>query len=311
MTNWRSKKLLTSLLLVAFVLLTASGCKGPTIPSANGNTYPLVLTDSFEREITIPKQPETIVSLAPSSTEILFALGLGDKLIGVTEVCDYPEEALAIEKMGGFQGVDVEKIVAAKPDLIIADSLTTKEVVEQLTSLGFPVLAIRAANIEEMLGHIELIGKAANVGTAADELTASLRGRLAEVSERIKDVGDNDRPLVFYEVWHDALMSTGPNTFIHDAIVAAGGRNATADATTDWPEIDLEVLINKNPEVVLLGHEGQEPADVKARANWQTITAVINDRIYAINPDLFSRPGPRLIDAVEEIAKLLHPDLFE
>lgn len=309
MTNWRSKKLLTSLLLLTFVLLTAAACKGPTTPAANGNSYPLVLTDSFDREVTIPKQPETIVSLAPSSTEILFALGLGAKVIGVTEVCDYPEEVLAIEKMGGFQGVNVERIVAAKPDLIVADSLTTKEVVEQLTSLGFPVLAIRAATIEEMLGHIELIGKAANVNAAADELITGLRDRLAAVRDRVEDVAE--RPLVFYEVWHDALMSTGPNTFIHDAIVAAGGKNATADATTDWPEIDLEVLISKNPEVVLLGHEGQEPADVKARANWQTIAAVINDRVYAINPDLFSRPGPRLIDAVEEIAKLLHPNLFE
>lgn len=309
MINCRGKKLLTSLLLLTFVLLTAVGCKGPTTPTVNGNSYPLVLTDSFDREVTIPKQPETIVSLAPSSTEILFALGLGDKVIGVTEVCDYPKEALAIEKMGGFQGVNVERIVAAKPDLIVADSLTTKEVVEQLTSLGFPVLAIRAATIEEMLGHIELIGKAANVAAAADELIAGLRGRLAAVQDRVKDVAE--RPLVFYEVWHDALMSTGPNTFIHDAIVAAGGTNATADATTDWPEVDLEVLISKNPEVVLLGHEGQESADVKARANWQTIAAVINDKIYAINPDLFSRPGPRLIDAVEEIAKLLHPNLFE
>lgn len=304
------KRLLTNLLLLSFVLLTLSGCKAPTTPQANGETYPLVLTDSFGREVTIPEQPESIVSLAPSSTEILFALDLGDKVIGVTEVCDYPQEALAIEKMGGFQGVDVEKIIAADPDLIIADSLTTKEVVEQLESLGFPVLAIRAASVEEMLEHIELIGKAANVNEKADEVIAGLRARIDAVSQKVQDINEEDRPLVFYEVWHDALMSVGPNTFIHDVIEIAGGRSATADATTDWPVVDLENLLASNPDVLILGHVGQTPEEAKARPNWQPVNAVKNDRVYTINPDLFSRPGPRLVDALEELAKLLHPDLF-
>lgn len=304
------KRLLTNLLLLSFVLLTLSGCKAPTTPQANGETYPLVLTDSFGREVTIPEQPESIVSLAPSSTEILFALDLGDKVIGVTEVCDYPQEALAIEKMGGFQGVDVEKIIAADPDLIIADSLTTKEVVEQLESLGFPVLAIRAASVEEMLEHIELIGKAANVNEKADEVIAGLRARIDAVSQKVQDINEEDRPLVFYEVWHDALMSVGPNTFIHDVIEIAGGRSATADATTDWPVVDLENLLASNPDVLILGHVGQTPEEAKARPNWQSVNAVKNDRVYTINPDLFSRPGPRLVDALEELAKLLHPDLF-
>lgn len=306
-----SKRLVTSVLLLSVVLLTLVGCKAPTTPQVAGSSYPLVLTDSFDRQVTISEQPETFVSLAPSSTEILFALGLGEKVIGVTDACDYPEEAKAIEKMGGFQGVDVEKIVAAQPDLIIADSLTTKEVVEQLEDLGFAVLAIRATTIEEMLGHIDLIGKAANIGDTAEELIASLRARVSAVNEKTKDIADAERPLVFYEVWHDALMSVGPNTFIHDVIVSAGGRNVMADATTDWPMVDLELLISQNPEVVLLGHEGQTEADVKARANWQTIDAVINDRVHAVNADLFGRPGPRLVDAVEEVAKLLHPGLFE
>lgn len=305
------RRLLTSLLLFSVLLLSLVGCKAPPNDQTNGDSYPLVLTDSFDREVIIPEQPESIVSLAPSSTEILFALGLGDKVIGVTDVCDYPEEALAIEKMGGFQGVDVEKIVAADPDLIIADSLTTKEVVEQLTSLGFPVLAIRAATVEEMLGHIELIGKATNVNAKAEEVIAGLRARVDAVRQQVDNIPEADRPLVFYEVWHDALMSVGPNTFIHDVIEIAGGRSATADATTDWPVVDLEVLLAKNPEVVILGHAGQTPEEAKARANWQTIDAVKNDRVQAINPDLFGRPGPRLIDALEEVAKILHPNLFD
>lgn len=308
---YRSKKLLTSLVVLSFMLLTLSGCQTPTQQQTQGDTYPMLLTDSFGREVTIPKQPERIVSLAPSSTEILFALGLGDKVIGVTDVCDYPEEALAIEKMGGFQGVNVEKIVAANPDLIIADSLTTKEVVEQLESFGFPVLAIRAVSVEEMLQHIELIGRAANVKAKAEEVIAGLRGRVEAISQRVKDIPDDERPLVFYEVWYDALMSVGPNTFIHDVIELAGGKSVTADATTDWPVVDLEVLLAKNPEVVILGHTGQTPEQVKARVNWQTVDAVKNNQVYTINPDLFSRPGPRLVDALEEVAKILHPNLFD
>lgn len=310
MTN-RRRKLVTSVLLLSFALFALVGCKGAAAPEAPGSSYPLVLTDSFDRQVTLTEQPETFVSLAPSSTEILFALGLGEKVIGVTDACDFPEAAKAIENMGGFQGVDVEKIVAAQPDLIIADSLTTKEVVEQLEDLGFAVLAIRATTIEEMFGHIELIGKAANISDAANELVTSFRNRINAISEKTKDITEAERPLVFYEVWHDALISVGPNTFIHDTIVTAGGRNVTADATTDWPMVDLELLIAQNPEVVLLGHEGQSAADVKARANWQTIDAVVNDRVHAVNADLFGRPGPRLVDAVEEIAKLLHPGLFE
>ncbi len=308
---YRSKKLLTSLVVLSFMLLTLSGCQTPTQQQTQGDTYPMLLTDSFGREVTIPKQPERIVSLAPSSTEILFALGLGDKVIGVTDVCDYPEEALAIEKMGGFQGVNVEKIVAANPDLIIADSLTTKEVVEQLESFGFPVLAIRAVSVEEMLQHIELIGRAANVKAKAEEVITGLRGRVEAISQRVKDIPDDERPLVFYEVWYDALMSVGPNTFIHDVIELAGGKSVTADATTDWPVVDLEVLLAKNPEVVILGHTGQTPEQVKARVNWQTVDAVKNNQVYTINPDLFSRPGPRLVDALEEVAKILHPNLFD
>lgn len=310
MSKFRFRKQLTSILLLTLVLAMVTGCKGP-VTQPQGSSYPLQFTDSFAREVTIPKEPETIVSLAPSTTEILFALGLEEKIVGVTEVCDYPEAAKAIEKMGGFQGVNVEKIVAAKPDLIIADSLTTKEVVEQLASLGFPVLAIRAENIDEVLEHIELIGKATNNVTEADQLCADLRGRLDAVTAKIKDVAESERPLVFYEVWHDALMSAGPNTFINNILTAAGGKNAMADATTDWPEVDLEQLITKNPEIIVLGHDGQQPEDVKARANWQTIAAVQNERIFAVNPDTINRPGPRVIDAVEELAKIFYPNLFK
>lgn len=304
------KKLLSRLMLVTLMITLLVGCQKPIVEK-EGIDYPLTLTDSFDRQVTIAAEPQSIVSLAPSSTEMLFALGLGDKVIGVTDACDYPEAALAIEKMGGYQGVNVEKIVAAEPGLIIADSLTTKEVVEQLASLGLPVLAIKAETVEDVLANFTLIGKAANVTADAAELNASLQARLDAVATKIDAITDADRPLVFYEVWHDSLMSAGPDTFIGHIVTAAGGENAMADAATDWPELDLEILIGKNPDIVLLGHDAESPAEVLVRPNWQTIAAVKDERVFAMNPDIFNRPGPRIVDAVETLAKILHPDLFE
>lgn len=289
------------------VLMTGCTTLGPKEGSGN---YPLEVTDSFEREVTIPKLPERIVSLAPSNTEILFALGLGEKVVGITDFCNYPEETADIDKIGSYGSPDAEKVIAAKPDLVVADS-QDKDLTEQLTTAGIPVIAIRADNISGLYENIEVIGKATAAEKAATELVDAMRQRIEAVEKKVKDVAEADRPLVFYEVWHDPPMAAGPDTFIDNIITAAGGRNVMADAETQWPQVDLEVLISKDPQVLLLGHSGQDAAAAKARSNWQTISAIKNDAIYELDEDLFNRPGPRVADAVEELAKLLYPDLFK
>ncbi|NLY53057.1 MAG: cobalamin-binding protein [Firmicutes bacterium] len=302
------RRLIPSLLLLSLLVTLLVGCTRNVEPEEPGEIYPLTLVDSFDREVTVEKEPEVIVSLAPSATEILFALGLGDKVKGVSDVCNYPEEVLAIEKMGGYMGVDVERVVSVQPDLVIADSQTTKEVVEQLEGFGIAVLALKADDIEGMFSHIELIGEATNAKEEAEQLVQELQDRLQVVADKTKSL---ERPAVFYEVWHEPLMSAGKNTFINSVIEAAGGENVMVDAATDWPEVDLELLISKEPAVIILGHDGQSVDEAKARANWQTMPAAKEGRIYAVNPDIFNRPGPRLVDAVEELARLLHPGLFE
>ena len=161
--SWLLAVLMTALLSLTLL----AGCASGTPDGQVSADYPLTISDSYDRQVTIQKLPERIVSLAPSNTEILFALGLGDKVIGVTEVCDYPEEAKAIERVGGFQGPNMEKIIAAKPDLILADSLTGPEAVEQLQSAGLAVIAVRSDGLEQLFANIELIGQVTGASAQA------------------------------------------------------------------------------------------------------------------------------------------------
>lgn len=304
------RRLLPMILAVTMsITLLLSGCSTIANLPLVGK-YPLKLRDSYDREVTIPRLPQRIISLAPSNTEILYALGLGDKLIGVTDVCNYPPEAENIEKISSYQGPNMEKIIAANPDLILADSLTGKEVVEQLQAAGLAVLAIRSDNIAQVLTNIGLIGQATNATKEAAQLVAQMRTRLQAVSAKLLTRPQAEKASVFYEVWNVELMSAGPNTFIAGIIDAAGGISVTDDATTDWPLVNMESLIAKNPQVIILGHGAETPEQVMTRATWQTVDAVKSGRVYAVNQDIFNRPGPRVVEAVEELAKLLYPDLF-
>lgn len=296
------------LALTMGVTLLFSGCSTIANLPLVGK-YPLKLRDSYDREVTIPRLPQRIVSLAPSNTEILFALGLGDKLVLVTDACNYPTEAERIEKTS-YQGPDMEKIIAANPDLIVADSQTGENVVEQLQAAGLAVLTIRSDNIAQVLTNIGLIGQATSTTKQADQLVAQMKTRLQAVSSKLVTLPPSGKMTVFYEVWNDELMSAGPNTFIAGIIDAAGGISVTDDATTDWPLVNMESLIAKNPQVIILGHGAETPQTLKARVTWQTIDAVKTDRIFSVNPDIFNRPGPRVVEAVEDLAKLLYPDLF-
>lgn len=305
------------LLFLSIIALVASfvlaGCSSVANLPIIGK-YPMTLRDSYDREVRITRLPKRIISLAPSNTEIVFALGLGDRVVGVTEVDNYPAEVASIEKVGGFQGPNMEKILAAKPDLVLADSLTGEEVVNQLTNAGIAVLAIRSDSVADVLAHIELVGQALDAGKVAQQLVAEMQARLDAVGAKIKDLPESEKPLLYYEIWNDPLLSAGPNTFVNELIAQAGGRNVMADALSPWPEVSLESLIEKNPDVIVCAHFAQSVDDVKARANWQTVSAIKNGRVFvldAVQQDIFNRPGPRIIEAVEALAKMLHPELFE
>jgi len=274
----------------------------------------LTVTDDLGREVTIHKQPETIVSLAPSNTEILFALELGDRVIAVSEYCNYPLEVQNKIKIGGFSTVNIEKVVSLKPDLVLATGGVQETVVEELERLGLSVIALDAKSIEDVLENIRLVGRAAGQLETARELAANLEQRIKAVTDKIKDLPDSQRPRVFYEVQYEPLMTAGPGTFIDDLIHLAGATNIASDAATKYPVYNLETLIDRNPEVIIIsvghGSIAASVEGVKSRGRWRILDAVKNNRVYGIDADLVSRPGPRIVDGLEEIVRFIHPELY-
>jgi len=309
MKNKRSR--LPSLILMGILML--SGLTGLSEISL-AREFPLAVTDDLGRNVTVSSEPQSIISLAPSNTEILFALRLGDRVMAVSEYCNYPLEAQNKIKIGGFSTVNIEKVVSLKPDLVLATGGVQEAVVEELGRLGLTVIALNAKSIEDVFENIRLVGKAAGQLEAARELTTKLEQRTKAVTDKAKDLPDSQRPRVFYEIQYEPLMTAGPGTFIDNLIHLAGGVNIASDAAAKYPVYNLETLIERNPEVIIisLGH-GSIAASVeavKSRKRWQIIDAVKNNRVYGINADLVSRPGPRIVDGIEEMARFIHPDLF-
>lgn len=317
MKNYRSLVLqgLLALLIIALV-----GCTGTKAPEASESAdvavpKPVSVVDDAGRTVEIARTPQRFVSLAPSNTEILFALGLDDKVVGVTDFCDYPEEAKAIEKVGGIEP-NLEKIVALNPDLVLAigGSPAQVEKATEMEKLGLTVLVLEPGDIEGIMANIELVGKAAGAEKEASELVTEMRKRFDDITARVK--GAESRPKVFFEL--DATdpskpYTPGPGSFIDALISLAGGSNVGAGAKMQWAQLSTEEIIAQDAEVIVLGdaNYGVTAEMVKERPGWSVITAVKNAAIYPIDDVLVSRPGPRIIDGLEALTRIIHPELFE
>jgi iron complex transport system substrate-binding protein len=292
--------------------LTLAAC-APAVPSKG--EAGIAITDGLGREVQLESAAQRVVSLAPSNTEILFALGAGDKVVGRDEVSDYPAEALALPTVGGWSGFSAEAIVALKPDLVLAAEINTPELVAELESLGLTVYYLsNPKTLEELYVNIEIV--ATLTGRDATKLTDSLKARVAAVDEKIAPL--SYAPSVFYEV--DATdpskpYSIGPGTFINLLITRAGGMNAVelAGITDPYPQISLEQLVIAPPDIIILGDSmwGTTAESVAARPGWDTLKAVVDGKVFAFDDNLVSRPGPRLIDGLEALARLLHPEVFK
>lgn len=300
-----------SVLLVLAILATAAllgGCAGG--PGAQATN--ISLTDSRGKEVQVPAKVERIVSMAPGHTEILYALGLGDRVVGVTAFCNYPPEAEAVEKVGDLMGMNVEKIASLEPDLVIAIE-GLDEYVAKVEEAGIPVLLLQPKDLESVYSTIEAIGAATGTQEAAEALANDMRARIAAVEEKVK--GAATRPTVFYEL--DATeparpYTVGPGSWHDDFITMAGGENIAGDAATPWVHYSAEEIITKDPDLIILGDAnfGVSPAAAMARPGWDVLSAVKNGAVYPINDDLVSRPGPRMVEGIEALAAILHPELF-
>ncbi len=277
-------------------------------PATTATTFPLTVTDDAGRDVVIPAVPERIVSIAPSNTEILFALGLAAKVVAVDQYSDYPPEAKQKPQLGSYVEPDLEQIVAAAPDLVLATGVHAETVLPELESLRLTVAVIDPGNVDEVLDGIGLVGRVTGEDARATILTCELLERVDAVAERVAGAPP---PRVFFELSPE-LHTAGPGSFVDDLISRAGGQNVAADAGEEWPQLSAEALIEKDPEVVLLAdHEaGATPEQVRARPGWQQMSAVKHGRLVPIDPDLTNRPGPRVVDGLEAIARALHPDRF-
>jgi iron complex transport system substrate-binding protein len=296
---------------VALVLLVA--CSPAT------STEPGAITDDHGRTVNIEEIPQRIVSLAPSVTEILFALDLGSQVVGVTDYCDYPEELQEridtgeIQTVGSyFPGFNLEVIVALEPDVAFAIGATVPDYVDDLDELGIPAIVLNAEDIDGIFHDIELVGQVTGKEAEAEALVADLEGQIDEV---VATVADASIPSVFYgsDVSDPgALWTAGNGTFIDALITMAGGENIAAEVG-GWTTFGLEVLVDANPDVIVLGGAlwGVSADEVASRTGWKDMDAVKNGNIYAIDDTPLVRPGPRIAEGLELLAGFIHPELFE
>ena len=315
------------LILPVAVLLAACAPSAMTAPPPQAVTEaaqpslvqtrsaPIILTDGLGRQVRLEAPARRIVSLAPSNTEILYAIGAGAQLVGRDETSDYPIQAASLPTVGGYSGFNTETIVALHPDLVLAAGINTPELVASLEKLGLTVYYLsNPTTLEEMYTNLETVAKLTGHATEAAVLVDSLKKRVAAVDARILPL--NSRPMVYYEI--DATDPTkpytyGPGSFGDLLLQRAGGANVGSSLSGQFAQMSLEQLVVANPAIIILGDSnyGTTADSLKKRTGWEELDAVKNSQVFPFDDNLVSRPGPRLVDGLETLAKLLHPGVFK
>jgi len=267
----------------------------------------VTVTDDSGTIIRLGARPTRIVSLTPSNTEILFALGLDREIVGVTRYCDFPAAARSKEKIGDLN-LDYEKIVALQPDLVLAVGSMQAEAIGRLRSLGLKVMVLNPMDLASTMAAIQKVGRVTRRDAAARKLIAGMERRLAEVRRCLAGLAEADRPRVFVEIWMDPVMTAGPGTFTAELVQLAGGRDIASDAKP-WSPFSQELILTRNPQVII--SQCGSAAQILKRAGWGNVDAVRHAWVHDVDQNIFSRPGPRLVDALEVMARLLHPERFK
>lgn len=293
-------------------LLLLSWSTGPPHDRGQVNPAPYRATDQLGRVVEFEVLPQRIISLAPSNTEILFALGLGDRVMGVSDFCDYPPEAMQRERVGTFVAPNVEKIISLHPDLILAAPIHQKMVIPTLEKHHLKVVVLAPNTLEEVLQAITLVGRVTGRQHQAAQLVERLKRRMEAIT-RVTS-GLSRRPRVLYLTWHDPLWTSGSGTLAHDLIQKAGGNNIASDLI-GWRVIDLETVIARNPQVIIActGHGQAKTLPFEWAKNDPRLActeARKRNRVYLIDANLVTRPGPRVFKALEQFARFIHPELF-
>ena len=302
----RDTDYIISFCLCAFVVITIllSGCSRQ---SPETETTRRTVKDELGYDVSVVAEPQRIVSLAPNITETLFGLGLGQKVVGVTSYCNYPAEATKITRVGDTLKPNIEQIISIKPDIVLVSTASQLEQFRaKLSQAGIPIFALKSGSLEEIFHSIGTIGKLTNRESQASDLVAGLRARLDGIKQR---VAGKPRPKVFFIVGTEPLITAGKNAFITDLINIAGGDSISADLPTDWPTYSAETAIARAPDIIILPGPEHGNEGMKLPEALQVTPAARQGHAYKINDELIFRPGPRIIDGLEEMAKLFHPEV--
>lgn len=292
----------------------------PALLSACGSTPEtgisgaVTVTDQIGRTVTISKTPERIISLAPSNTEILYALGLGDKVVGRTDYDNYPPEVTEKPSIGGFSTTNIEQVIGLNPDLVLAADYHKDDIVPALEERGITVVCLAPQSLQQVLDAIALTGKVTGTNKAAADLVASMQKRIDAVEAKVKNLTPDQKPRTMYIVWPDPIMVGGGNTLQGELIDKAGGTNIAQDLD-GYATVNLETILADNPQVMIASTGMGEGADAGYNflLNDERLAqtdARMNGRVYSVDQDLVSRGGPRIVDALEIFAEEIHPELF-
>jgi iron complex transport system substrate-binding protein len=304
----RRSKLKRFYLLALSILLIAA-----TIACTGTTSVPSTITDDWGREVQLTSMPQRIVSHVPSITETLYALDLGDKIVGVSDYCDYPEEAKTKPKVGGYFTPNIEVIVSMNPDLVLTDGYVDE--IASLESLGVTFAVIQPNNINDILKDIELLGNLTGEQKKASALITDMQSRVDKV---VTAVSGTSHPRVFYVF--EATDTTkpwtaGPGSFADELIRIAGGENVVAQAQGAWIQLNIEELVRSDPEIIIvdsmMGTAVISTDEIKELPGWKDTTAVKNNNIFTVDGDLVNRSGPRIVEGLEQIARIIHPELFQ
>lgn len=272
---------------------------------------PYTVVDDRGVEVTFDKVPQTVISLQPSNTEILFELGVGDQIIGATEYDTYPEDAKKIERVSDTMTVNSERIIELNPDVVFAYTIGEKAQVEQLENAGLKVFVIQSASkVEDIYGDIGQIAEVMGVKKEGDQVVADIKSQIAAVEEKVATLDKKKK--VYFEISPSPdIWSIGSDTFQQELITAAGVENIYKDQK-GWFAVTEEDVITRNPEAIItsVNYTEDPKGEILARKGWSDISAIQNKEVYQLNPDILDRPGPRIGEAVELIATTIYPDIF-
>jgi iron complex transport system substrate-binding protein len=299
------KAALLSALIIGVLALGGCGSKTEEVAKPATASFPVTVTDDVGRSVTIASKPERIVSLAPANTEILFGLGALDRVVGVTTYDDYPPEVSTIEQVGDFVTPNLEAITAATPDLVLVTTGVQADIIEQLEKTGAVVVAVDPQSLDALYASIEMVGKAIGESENAATVVQEMKDELASIQDAI----DASPVRCFVEIAQEPLYTAGTGTLINDLIEQAGGENVVAEA--GYVAYSLEQLLTDNPDVYFATKGSMsDPSTLKDRAGYSKLAAVTGDRVFVLDDNLVSRPGPRVIQGIRQIAEALHPDAF-